>query len=61
VDVGIDGAPEGAAGPALALPPGYSRLARSPGFVAAVQRAFDAGADGHSGEPAADVVIELPA
>ena len=61
VDVGIDGAPEGAAGPALSLPPGYARLARSPEFVAAARRAFDDATRGGPGEPATDLVVELPA
>jgi hypothetical protein len=61
VDVGIETLPEGAAGPAPSLPPGYSRLARSPEFVAAVRRAFDDVARAHASEPDTDLVIELPA
>jgi hypothetical protein len=61
MDVALERAPEVATEPALSLPPGYARLARSPEFVAAVRSAFDAATRGDASEPATDLVIELPA
>jgi len=61
VDVGLERAPAGTTEPVLSLPPGYARLARSPGFVAAARRAFDDATRGDASDPTTDLVIELPA
>jgi hypothetical protein len=60
VDVGIERAPDSEREPTVSLPPGYARLARSPEFVAAARRAFDAATPDDAGESATDLVVELP-